>query len=92
MPGKPIAAEVGYEVGIVNGPYKFTLRGVEFEVESGQDIVVLQRVTRSGNKRIDEKIVGVIGSEWRTDSREFLNLREFLLAGGVVGLDQNLQR
>lgn len=89
MPG--LAAEITYAVGIVMGPYKFTLCSMEFKIEAGQNMAVLWRVTHAGNTQIDEKIVGVISSECNLDCREFFNLREFLLAGGVVKLDQKLQ-
>lgn len=90
-PAKTIPATVRYEIRIINGPYKFSIKGREFTLEGPhQDIVVLMRMVHSGRLIVDEKIVGVIGDEWNTGSVEFLRLRSFLNDGGVIGLHRDL--
>lgn len=92
-PAKHTASEIRYEVRIIQGPRKFSFRSETIELDANDDMTVLVRMTiiNSGMSRIlDEKIVGIIGSEWRSDARELLNLREFLNAGGVIGLDRDL--
>jgi len=86
-----VAAEVVYEVTIVPAPYAFTLRGVEFRsANDNDDIVVLMRRIWSGGILMEETIVGVIGDEYRGMGLEFLRLRNYVNAGGVIRLNKEL--
>lgn len=89
-PAKHTASEIRYEIRIVQGPRKFQFRSETVELDANDDIVALVRMTLVSGRAIDEKIVGIIGSEWRSDPREFMSLREFLNAGGVIGLHRDL--
>lgn len=91
-PGKSVKASIEYEVGLENGPRSITIKGEQFYLATGQDIAVLRRVTYFDGKTIDEKIVGVIGSECSSDASEFLNVVDFLRNGGVIGLHRTLVR
>lgn len=91
-PGKSTAAELRYEVRLQPGPWKFSIRGVQHEIQSGRDAVVIMRMVVAGGMVYDERIVGVVGDEWEGASSEFLRLREFMNTGGVIGLHRDLQR
>ncbi len=89
-PGKTVPAEVRYELRIQHGPYKFKVAGEQFDVGVDSDIVVVARVVTSGRMIVEEKIVAVVGDEWRSGCTEFLRLRKFLNDGGVIGLNKDL--
>jgi hypothetical protein len=89
-PAKHIQASIRYEVRLEGGPRTFKIRGMTIELAADDDAMVLVRMTLSGRATIDERIVGLIGGEWRADAREVINLREFLQDGGVIGLSKAL--
>ncbi len=89
-PGKSIPAEVKYELMLQGGPWRFKIRDVTFEIAAGSDMAVIVRRVLSAGLIMEEKIVGVIGDEWKGGSIEFMRLRQFLDAGGVIGLNKNL--
>lgn len=89
-PGKNVDAVVRYEVKVMNGPFTLRFRSEEIKVSSGFDLAVVVRITAIFGKIIDHTVVAIIGSEWRDDSTEFLNLRAFLAGGGVIGLNRDL--
>lgn len=89
-PGKSVAMEIRYEVRIQRGPWKFKIAGIEHEIRENRDRALIFRMTMSGRVTFDEKIVGIIGDEHETGCREFLNLRDFLIQGGVIGLHRDL--
>lgn len=91
-PGVTAQAEITYEVTLVEGPRQFTVAGAEFVLESPRDdLAVIVRVTSIGRTRIDQKIVGVIGGDYRQGTSEMLALRAFMVAGGVIGINPVLQ-
>jgi hypothetical protein len=89
-PRVTVAAQVAYEVKLQPGPYKFCIRGVEHVIDFNRDAVVIVRVICMNGSRMDETIVGVIGDSWEAGVAEFLRIRAFLNAGGVIGLHRDL--
>jgi hypothetical protein len=89
-PAKTVAATVRYEIRIVSGPYAFDFRSQAITLDTGEDLVVLARMTMMGARIMEEAIVGIVGSKFRGDPREFLALRSFLASGGVIGLNKEL--
>jgi hypothetical protein len=88
---KGIAAEIHYEIRLVSGPASFTLRDVDFTIKSGSDIVVLARLTVHGRDVVDTRIVGVIGDDFASGTREMIAISRFFAGGGVIGLSQELR-
>jgi hypothetical protein len=89
-PGKMVAASVRYEIRLISGPRAFDFRSEGIRLDAGQDLAVLIRTTMMGTRIVDEVIVGIIGSEYRSEAGEFLALRDFLASGGIIGLNREL--
>jgi hypothetical protein len=89
-PAKHVVASVRYEIRVISGPHAFQFRGETVAIGKDDDIVVLMRITMVRSMATDQTIVGIIGDQWRTGSFEFLHLRNFLSAGGVIGLNRDL--
>jgi hypothetical protein len=89
-PAKTVAATVRYEIRIVSAPYAFDFQSQTITLAAGEDLVVLARMTMMGARIMEEAIVGIVGSKFRGDPREFLALRSFLASGGVIGLNKEL--
>lgn len=85
-----VDAQVTYEVKLQSGPCKFHVRGVEHAINTNRDAVVVVRSVHMNGTRMDETIVGVIGDPWESGVDEFLRIRAFLNAGGVIGLHRDL--
>lgn len=89
-PAKHVGASVRYEVTLMSGPGRITLRGEEINLKGGEDIPVLVRITLMGILIVDRTVIGIIGGPFKGDSREFLNLQRFLSSGGVIGISRDL--
>lgn len=89
-PAMTVAGQIRYEIRIVSGPLSFDFRSQAITIDSGEDLVVLARITTMGRTVLEQAIVGIIGSKSRLDTAEFLALRSFLAAGGVIGLNKDL--
>jgi len=90
-PGKGLVAGIRYEIRIIAGPYRLRFRTEDLQIDAGADLTVLMRMTLLGHRTIEEVVVGIIGSEFRYETRESVNLVAFLRAGGVIGLSRDLQ-
>lgn len=89
-PAKTVTASIRYEIRLISGPRTFDFRSESIALDDGQDLAVLIRTTVMGTRIMDEAIIGIIGSEFRSDSSEFMAIREFLISGGVIGLSKEL--
>jgi hypothetical protein len=86
-PARHVVSEMRYEVRLASGPLGIRIHSADFSLQgTTDDIAVLVRMTLANGKIVDEKIVGVIGSEYKNDTREFMNLRRFMMNGGVIGI------
>jgi hypothetical protein len=88
-PGKTVVATLGYQVRLLEGPSKFHIDGVEHVIPEGSDCAILVQMW-SNSGLVDEKVVGVIGDEYRNSSLAFHQLRRFLNNGGIIGLHRDL--
>jgi hypothetical protein len=90
-PARHTAAEIRYELRIVSGPHTINFMSEEIRLASSdEDIAVLMRTTYVGSGILDEKVVAVVGDQWRSQTTEFIHLRNFLKNGGVIGINKDL--
>lgn len=90
-PGKSVSAQIHYELQLIIGPRTITFRGETIDVESGIDLPAIVRIVVHGDHLISRDIVGIIADEGRNGARSFLDLRRFLVSGGVIGISKELQ-
>lgn len=95
-PGKNVTegVEVRYELCLQNPPgdkMDFYTSTQRFEIRS-KDFACIQKIILMNGKIIHQEIVGIIGGTSGMSSEGFLDLMDFMNAGGVIGLHRNLVR
>lgn len=79
---KPVAAQVTYWLEAA-GPCRFASNGRLLEWEGGTAIV---RKVQVGDAYISSEIVAIVGSATGYGPSEVINLRDYLEAGGTIGV------
>jgi hypothetical protein len=89
-PGKPVPAEVHYELCMLEGPRTIQFRGEPIDIGYQDQLPVIEQVVVQGGSIISRTVVAVVGDERLNDMKSLLGLRRFLNSGGIIGLGRNM--
>jgi hypothetical protein len=86
MKGKPVPALIRYEMQFAHGPVKMAFGNDLHEVgRRDQASVFIVRIVEQGDLIVSRTLICPV------ESGEFIALRDFLKAGGEIGVGRDLQ-